>query len=82
MLKAFVSKVETLSDQSVKLSLHAPKELLDEAFRYAYQEVNISGIQEVIPDMPQDRYSILLKLLDTFEKGIEILKQELQKENV
>lgn len=40
-MKAFVNKVETLSDQSVKLSLYVSKELAQSAFPLAYKEVTI-----------------------------------------
>lgn len=45
-MKAFVSKVESLSDQSVKISLHLPKELFLEAAALIYKEVSVKEFEE------------------------------------
>ncbi len=44
-MKAFVNKVETLSDQSVKLSLYVTKEFAQSAFSFAYKEVSIKEFE-------------------------------------
>lgn len=44
-MKAFVNKVETLSDQSVKLSLYVTKEFAQSAFPLAYKEVTVKEFE-------------------------------------
>lgn len=47
-MKAFVNKVETLSDQSIKLSLYVTKEFAQSAFSFAYQEVSVKEFEATV----------------------------------
>ncbi len=51
-MKAFVNKVETLSDQSVKLSLYVTKEFAQSAFSLAYKEVSVKEFE--VTDVSKD----------------------------
>ena len=62
VIRAFVSKIESLSDQSVKLSLHMDKSLLGDAVKLAYQEVNVALAGDV-PAVSRD------EVIETIKKA-------------
>ena len=75
-MKAFVSKVETLSDQSVKMSLHLPKELFLEAANLAYKEIAVKEYEAT----DQDKDTTIHLACNAIDKIKEMLLGELNKE--
>lgn len=76
-MKAYCSKIETLSDASLKISLHVPKELLSMAFPLAYQEVDVT----LAGQNSENREEVLVSLRNTAQRMVEILESELKGED-
>lgn len=73
-MKAFVSKVETLSDQSVKMSLHLPRELFLEAANLAYKEISVKEYEAT----DQNKDTAIHLACNAIERIKEMLMGELE----
>lgn len=58
-MKAFCGKFETLSDQSIKLSIYCPRELKREAIELSDEEVNVVKFSEDTVTISKSEYEAL-----------------------
>ena len=58
-MKAFCGKFETLSDQSIKLSIYCPRELKREAIELSDEEVNVVKFNEDTVTISKAEYEAL-----------------------
>ena len=75
MVKGLCSKVESISDGTIKLSIYVQKEDLHLAFPLVYKEVNISEVSEGVTE---SKAEALTRLANAFQDGLDILKTELE----